>query len=338
MIVHSSEEFRNHMLHELEFIPVESTHHHTLYTNSYHGEYHLYHKRGCYEFGIADYTILHDFKLGFSNSSRLLRFGIVYTGTTTFQLEKDAVSSFSPSSFLVLEDHLSGKQAWKRGQHFHGIEITLYYEYFASVVEQLTGKTLDDSLLPINYTYHYLPLELIQTLQQMRSLSDTGRLSPIYLESKLLECIAILYHEIFQSNENAFAIQHFSEEVKVGQRTLRLSPADLDCIHKAHQILTENATNPPTIEHLSQMVLLNPQKLKAGFLHHYHMTIGFYTTSLRMSAAATLLCTTNMHIQEIAEQVGYNHSANFIKMFKRYYKMTPHQYRSAHLKKSPTLS
>jgi transcriptional regulator GlxA family with amidase domain len=75
------------------------------------------------------------------------------------------------------------------------------------------------------------------------------------------------------------------------------------------------------------MVFLNEQKLKAGFSKHYHMSIGEYTNHIRMAAAANLLSTTDLSIEDIASRVGYNYSANFSKMFKKTYGKTPLKFR-----------
>ena len=71
------------------------------------------------------------------------------------------------------------------------------------------------------------------------------------------------------------------------------------------------------------MVFLNEQKLKAGFSAKYHMSISQYTNSIRMTLAENLLSTTDLSIDEIAKQLGYNYSGNFIKSFKKIHGKTP---------------
>ena len=78
---------------------------------------------------------------------------------------------------------------------------------------------------------------------------------------------------------------------------------------------------------LSKELLISTQKLKAGFSHFYHMTIGEFSTSLKMSTSATLLCTTDLSVAEIAKQVGYTYPSNFIKKFQQTYSCTPLKYR-----------
>lgn len=330
--IKNAAEFRAAILQKINFIPTRHPNACcTVYENPERpelGTFCFYQREHCYEFGIGDYTIPRSFQLPFSNQEKMIRFGIVYTGTTTFKIHQSPVSSFQPSSFFIIEHGISGKQAWKRGQHFHGLEVTIYADYFYNIVKQLNGSSIDLETIEENYTYHYLPWEITNTLQGMQALSDKNQLNPVYLESQILKCIGILLNEFQNQESNTFSKQKTLDFVSVGtDRTIYFTTEDISSIQKAHEILTENIHHSPTIEALSHQIALNTQKLKAGFKFYYHMTIYEYTTSLRMTKAATLLRTTNMHIYDIAKEVGYDYSGNFNKKFKQTYEMSPLQYR-----------
>ena len=222
----------------------------------------------------------------------------------------------------------SGKQFWKKGQHFHGAEITIYKKYFDEVIRPNFPNTLDFDNFISNYTYRYLPLEISTIIQRLRSMSEVNELTPIYLESKILESIALLSKELNSSPENVFTNQLNYGKIKIGKdRYITLTASDAHAIQKAHDILTEEACNPPTIKALSKIVFLNEQKLKAGFSAKYHMSISEYTNSIRMTMAENLLSTTELSIDEISKQLGYNYSGNFVKMFKKTHGKTPLAFR-----------
>lgn len=330
MLVKTMEEFQAEVLKQLQFQPFPQKNY-ILYTNPKHPEHGFflkYSRNDYYEFGLADYTIPKDFKISFYNTNKMMRFGTVYAGETKFHLEDNPVSSFSPSSFFVVEESLRGQQEWRRGQHFHGAEITIHEKYFTEVIQPNFPECITMEDILVNHTYRYLPLDIVTIIQQLQSLSQKNLLTPIYLESKLLECIAILSNEVSDETENAFTNQLQFKEVSIGNhRRIRLTSYDIRAIQKAHDILTETATNPPTIAALSKMVLLNEQKLKAGFQLHYHMTIGEYASNIRMTIASNLLSTTDLSIEEIAKKVGYQHRGNFSKCFKKIYGKTPLQFR-----------
>ena len=322
-------EFRETVLQELGFLPTVHDYY-TLYQNPEkpeNGHYMLYERQGYYDFGIADYSIDHPFSIQFDNKDSLIRFGTVFEGTTKFQLENQPISSFSPSSFFVVERGIKGKQIWKRGQHFHGAEISIQKRYLEEIVSPLFPFDLMSPFLE-NYTYHYLPLDMQAVLHRLTTLSEQGQLNPIHLESAILQCIAILAETIFHPTDNSFINQVSYERIKLGEnRFLTLTPHDIRSIQKAHDILVSQIVSPPTIEMLSEELLINAQKLQVGFIHYYHMSIGEFSTSLKMSMASTLLCTTDKSIAEIAEEVGYLYPSNFIKKFKQTYSCTPLKYR-----------
>jgi AraC-like DNA-binding protein len=330
MIVKSNEEFKEEFLKTLSFRKIKSDNY-TLYTNKKRPELgHLisYSREGYYNLGIADYTIPKDFSISFDNPELLMRFGIVYKGATEFKLENNPVSSFTPSSFFVMEKNLKGEQNWKKGQHFHGTEITIFESYFNDIIKPNFPKVMDFNTLIKNYTYIYLPLEIVEIIHQLQSLSNENLLNSIYLESKILECIAILINEVTKSTENAFTNQISYGNINIGSnRIIKLTSSDIHAIQKAHDILEKNYSSPPNIKTLSKLVFLNEQKLKAGFSKHYHMSIGDYTTHLKMTVAANLLSTTDLSIDDIAYKIGYNYSANFSKMFKKTYGKTPLKFR-----------
>ena len=77
------------------------------------------------------------------------------------------------------------------------------------------------------------------------------------------QSIALLSKELNSSPENVFTNQLNYGKIKIGKdRYITLTASDAHAIQKAHDILTEEACNPPTIKALSRMVFLNEQKLK----------------------------------------------------------------------------
>lgn len=330
MIARSTKDFQNNVLEKMTFTGYPQGNC-TIYKNKDRkelGYFIKYAREGYYEFGVGDYTINTNFTLAFNHNEELMRFGTVYTGETKFKIEDNPISSFSPSSFFVIERGLKGKQAWKKGQHFHGAELTVHKKYFDEVIVPNFPNVLNFDDFIANYTYRYLPLEIATIIQELRSLAESDGISPLYLESKILQCIDLINKEILSSPKNAFTNQLNYGDIKIGKdRYVSLTASDASAIQKAHDILTKEACTPPTIKSLSKTVFLNEQKLKAGFKAKYHMSINEYTCSIRMTMAENLLSTTELSIDEIANIVGYNYSGNFIKMFKKFHGKTPLAFR-----------
>lgn len=326
-------QFRDIVLRELDFHAEKQTYF-THYQNSDGSSFRFYQKENLYDFGIADYTIGHNFAIRFDNSEPLLRFGIVYDGTTRFQLDHQAASVFLPSASLVYEKELHGIQKWLKGQHFHGAEITIYPDFVRKLEAAYPDFRLSDYFIP-NHTYYHLPSHILQVLHRMLYLDRTGRLNPLHLEAAILECMAAIFESGEPDGQNAFSRQVDYGTIEVGKdrRQIALTANDFHCIQTAKDILTEQFRNPPTIDSLSRQLLITPQKLKAGFSHYYHMTIGEYVSSLRMSLAASLLCTTEQSVAEIARETGYSYTSNFIRKFQDTYSCTPLKYRKREKRK-----
>lgn len=340
MLVSSTDEFQAFMFRQLHFSP-DVKDNYTCYSDREHPESGyccIYCRDGYYQLGIADYTILEDFSVSFQNPARQLRFGMMLSGKTHFKLYQKDVASFTPSSFIVLEENIKGQQAWRTGDHFHGLELTVSADFIENVLHPVFPDCVSLSAFETNYTYKMLPAGVINLLNQMHFLHEKDALTPLYLEGLILQCLALLAEEFEENSSPMTAVQtamnnagqqHIPRStIKVSDtRTITLSTADLSAVHLAHDILTEKYKNPPTVHELSEQVSLSMQKLNYAFLHEYDTTISDYILSLKMGYGAKLLSETLLGVDEIALQCGYHYPANFIRMFKKYYGVTPLQFR-----------
>ena len=119
MLTRTTQTFQEKVLSHMTFTPYP-TRYCTLYKNEKRpelGYFIKYSRMNYYDLGIGDYTIPTDFSIAFEHQEELLRFGTVYIGETSFEIEDSDVSSFTPSSFLVVERALKGTQTWKKGTH-----------------------------------------------------------------------------------------------------------------------------------------------------------------------------------------------------------------------------
>lgn len=329
MTVQSPKEFQQFLFSMLDFSPAPRDYY-TLYTSPKHpenGQYCLYSRPGYYELGVADYTIPKDFSVTFSNPRRLLRFGTLYTGKTRFKLQNQPANSFTPASFLVMEEGIRGQQAWKAGDYFQGIELTVFEPYLTECLAPSFPELLSFSDFPANVTRKSLSPEILAVLDQMSALHYADRLSPLALESLVLQCLAILTEET-KRRPGGNSPKACFQKIKIGaNRYLNITYEDLEALSRAKTILTERFCAPPTVQELSKEVLLSEQKLKSAFLSLYGMTIHTYATSLKMDYAAELLRDPSLSIREISQKCGYQYSGNFIHAFKKWYGITPREYR-----------
>lgn len=322
--------FSDHVLRHLTFTP-EYLDHYILYQNRNRPElgYSLqYNRADYYNIGIGNYTVAEDFVLPFSHDMTFLKFGLFYEGKTEVELKHEGTVRSTPSSFCVMESAVSGTQRWKKGQHLYGIEISVYEPYFRDVIKSISPENQIMDQFEKNRTYFYMPEEMIRIIETIRGHMETRLIQPIFLESKVLECLSILTSAVAVSKNHIDSLQVNYGKIAVGKsRILRLNSSDIKALNEAHDILCAEFSNPPSIKELSQRVFLNEQKLRVEFSHYYHSTIGQFLRSLRMTKAVNLLAATDQSVSDIASEIGYSNSSNFSRVFKKVYGMTPFEFR-----------
>ena len=79
---------------------------------------------------------------------------------------------------------------------------------------------------------------------------------------------------------------------------------------------------------LAEKVSANASYLSTQFKKETGKTLTDYINEKRIHNSLVLLATTDMPIQEVAEQVGINDENYFARLFKKYQNQTAKQYRS----------
>lgn len=98
-------------------------------------------------------------------------------------------------------------------------------------------------------------------------------------------------------------------------------------VDKVLEFLRNNYHDNIGLEEAASKVYLSPGYLNNIFKASTGTTVYEYITRLRMESAAKLLKNSSSKIQDIATQVGYNSAQSFIRLFKKYYNMTPIEFR-----------
>ncbi|MDM9382665.1 AraC family transcriptional regulator [Chlorogloeopsis sp. ULAP01] len=147
-------------------------------------------------------------------------------------------------------------------------------------------------------------------LQQISQCPFQGLVKRMYLESKILELIALR----LQQDIEAETIHRFSHTSKKGL---------VDKIYYAKDILESRIDNPPSVLELAQLVGLNHHQLKQGFRKVLGHTVFGYLHNFRMEQARLLLSEGKMSVAEVANSVGYEHLGHFAGAFKQKFGTTP---------------
>lgn len=156
-----------------------------------------------------------------------------------------------------------------------------------------------------NETY-YMNMKILSTLQEILNSSHIQQHRYHYLKLKLRELL--------------FAIHQHTHVGPV--RTIDPITSDINVLEKIRAHLILHLDNPPNINKLSKMFLLNEKKLKQDFKTIYGCTVYAFVIQERMKKAKKLLFE-NHNVNELAMLLGYQSVSHFIKIFKSYHGCTP---------------
>lgn len=100
-----------------------------------------------------------------------------------------------------------------------------------------------------------------------------------------------------------------------------------DPIRKAIAYIDQHLKEELTLKDVAAHIHLNPSYFSVLFKEQANLNFSEYLTRRRIQRAKELVISTNLPINEIAEEVGYKTSKYFIKIFKEIEGITPSIYR-----------
>ncbi|MHA6483447.1 response regulator [Paenibacillus sp. strain BS8-2] len=98
-------------------------------------------------------------------------------------------------------------------------------------------------------------------------------------------------------------------------------------IDKVHRFVNRHLNEDVSLQSLADNVYLHPAYLSSVYKEWTGEGVSQYIYRRKMEHAAELLRKSNRKINEIAEDVGYQNTSYFIRVFKKYYACTPQKYR-----------
>ena len=172
-------------------------------------------------------------------------------------------------------------------------------DHFLEQIQKGRSGFLSDNRILVNP-------KILSTINDMKSCVYSGLTRRIYLESKILELVALSIDSI-ENNTSQF----------------KLTPYEKRRILETAQTIREHIAQPYTIVDLANMAGINQTKLKQGFKELMGNTIFGYLQGIRMEQAKRYLLDTDLPIQEISNLSGYTSLSNFSLAFKKVFGTSP---------------
>ncbi|NJL38931.1 MAG: helix-turn-helix transcriptional regulator [Leptolyngbyaceae cyanobacterium RM2_2_4] len=175
-------------------------------------------------------------------------------------------------------------------------------------------RSLEGSSVPLYFQKGSMTGAMRILTRQILCCPYQGLTKRLYLESKVLELLALSLHQI-------------TEDTSSNHQKRLLKSSDLDRIHQASEVLLNNLECPPSLLQLAHQVGLNDYKLKVGFRQMFGTTVFGYLYQQRMQQAQELLMTGELSVATVAETMGYTSLSAFSAAFKRKFGVNPNSYK-----------
>lgn len=103
---------------------------------------------------------------------------------------------------------------------------------------------------------------------------------------------------------------------------------------RALSLIESRLSNPPGLPELARAVGVNERKLTETFRQRIQQTVFDFINQRRLECSCQLLDSSSLQIRQIADQLGYRNPGDFTRAFRRYFAVTPREYRRTRRKDS----
>jgi AraC-like DNA-binding protein len=141
-----------------------------------------------------------------------------------------------------------------------------------------------------------------------------------------------LYQEVVGLSDAAY-IEAWAEIVHLAAWRIAAGSESAVRLGRAWEAVDADPAYPWDLGELAKLVDISPEHLRRLCHRHLGRTPMEHVTRLRMRRAATLLTSTQMKVDAVAESVGYADRFGFSVAFKRHLGVTPAEYRRLALKR-----
>jgi AraC-like DNA-binding protein len=267
------------------------------------------------ELKIDDYQLHSDLTTYIEEHDHPIQYGFCLAGS--FRSRDDEVS---PGQYWFCGSGLAsgGNFERSRGQYLQ-INVHIAPELCQSLIGsagQIASELLHLFREPHQeYQYRHSKVTPVMrlALQQILHCPYQGVTRQIYLESKVLELLALMVEQEIEFQRGKTP-------------TASLNKDDLERIYQAQKILLQQLDHPPSLIDLARQVGLNDYALKRGFQQVFGKTVFGYLHDYRLEQAQQLLATSEMKVTEVADAIGFESRSYFASTFRKKFGVSPKAY------------
>ena len=225
-----------------------------------------------------------------------------------FKQNNQSVTCESQESFMAYLNEVCGSCTYFKNKPIKELKIRMSASFLKK------HRLLEDAEKTLLSIQHRGPLPFSSKTEDIIAeiLSEDHNFDSkrYFLESKILELIATQINEHLNRQQVALPVDNTMKKV-----------------YEVERVISGDLSAQYSIAQLALIIGLNAFTLKKEFKRIFGKTIFEYTLQLRMKKASELLTHTEKPIYDISEQVGYKNPTHFTAAFKKFYQLTPKQYR-----------
>ncbi|HEU4551531.1 MAG TPA: AraC family transcriptional regulator, partial [Chitinophaga sp.] len=221
---------------------------------------------------------------------------------------------------LMYNPTLSENAKIKKQNIIEMVSLSLTRERFLELAEN-NGEVMDrlgeqiagNKIVLLNQQRNQpITMQMLRVLEEIRYCQFTGGIKKLFLQSKVLELLALQCEQYERSGPG-----HTPEDTM-------LSATDREKIYYARDLLLQAMQQPPSLRELSRLVGLNEFKLKTGFKKVFDNTVFGYLNDQRLDHARELLLQQQYRpLSDIALELGYSSPQHFSNAFSKKFGISP---------------
>lgn len=266
--------------------------------------------------GVRDITFAKDLQLHGVRKKEVLELSFLIEGEQIIHLHnhKKKLIYESPECYLTYINKTTGTVSFHKNKRFKEIKISMNQDFIKKyrLLETYEMNKNDTQVSSSEYCFQPLCSKTQQLLTELLSDTHEGLLKRLFLESKVLELLALQLDTSKNNSPKATSNDH-----KISKKLFEIQ-----------KLINSDLTTQFSIQELARKVGLNDFIAKKEFKRIFGETIFEFALKQRISKAKQLLAHTQKPIYEISELVGYKNATHFSAAFKKVTSQTPKKYRN----------
>lgn len=163
-----------------------------------------------------------------------------------------------------------------------------------------------------------------------------------FFHSSNIERISILFHQLLHISESGYytkqavnyiltsLVFELTEQVLSISTGLKNQNNSIEHLSRITEWIRIHLTCDISLMNVAHQFNYTKEYMARYFKKHMGMSMHEYINKMRMAKAREMLIQTDNHIKEISSALGFSDDKYFLKLFKKYEKITPREYRRAY--------